>query len=76
MARIVRIAKYIEVPAPSDFARLPRRRAPARPPALYLLELRSSVQPQFTPRRLTIAVAAPGDADARPVSVPVKISEH
>ena len=72
MARIVKIAKYVQVPGPGGFLRPPVRRAPARPPALFLLQLRALTRPQFAPRRLTITIAAPANPNARPE--PVKIT--
>jgi hypothetical protein len=72
MAKTFKIAKYIQVPGSGGGLKPPFRRAPARPPALYLLELRARSLPRFTPRRLTISVAAPGNPDAKPV--PVKIT--
>jgi hypothetical protein len=71
MARIVKIAKYVQVPGPGGFLRPAPRRAPAKPPALYLLQLRASVQTRSPQRRLTIAIAAPVNPDIRPE--PVKI---
>jgi hypothetical protein len=71
MARTIKIAKYIQVPGSSTPLR-PLRRAPARPPALFLLQLRSSSVPQFSPRRLTIAINAPGNPDAWPEAVKIK----
>jgi hypothetical protein len=72
MARIVKIAKYVRVPAPDEFLRPPARRAPATPPALFLLQLRAVSRPQFIARRLTISITAPANPNARPV--PVKIT--
>jgi hypothetical protein len=74
MAKTFKIAKYVQVPGPGEFTRPSRRRAPARPPALYLLQLRSTTQTRFAPRRLTISVASPAGPDARTVPVPVKIT--
>ena len=72
MARTFKIAKYVPVPGPGGFLRTPLRRAPAKPPALFLLQLRALSRPQFAPRRLTIAIAAPGNSNAKPE--PVKIT--
>jgi len=71
MARTIKIAKYIEVPGAGGFLRLPRRRTPAKPPALYLLQLRASSQTRFAPRRLRIAVAEEGNPNARPQNIKI-----
>jgi len=72
MARTIKIAKYVQVPGPGGFLRPPARRAPARPPALFLLQLRALSRPQFAPRRLTITIAPPTNPNAHPE--PVKIT--
>jgi len=71
MARTIKIAKYIQIPGPGGLLPRPLRRAPAKPPALYLLQLRSRQMPQFSPRRLTISVSAPGGPDNRPVAIKI-----
>jgi hypothetical protein len=72
MARTIKIAKYVQVPGPGGFLRSPPHRVPARPPALFLLQLRALSRPRFASRRLTIAIAAPANTNARPE--PVKIT--
>jgi len=72
MAKTIKIAKYVQVPGPGGFLRSPLRRAPARPPALFLLQLRALSRPQFAPRRLTIMIAPATNPNTRPE--PVKIT--
>ena len=71
MARTVKIAKYIQVPGPGGLLRQPLRRAPAKPPALFLLQLRARTRLQFAPRRLTITIAPAGGPDAQPQQVKI-----
>jgi hypothetical protein len=72
MARTIKIAKYIQVPGPGGgLLPPPLRRGPAKPPALYLLQLRARSLPRFAPRRLAISVPA-DNPNARPE--PIKIT--
>jgi hypothetical protein len=71
MARTIKIAKYIQVPEPGGLFRPPVRRAPAKPPALYLLQLRARAVTRFAPRRLTIPIHGPANPNARPEQVKI-----
>jgi hypothetical protein len=71
MARTIKIAKYIQVPEPGGLFRPPVRRAPAKPPALYLLQLRARAVTRFAPRRLTIPIHGPANPNARPQQVKI-----